>query len=296
MNPRYFLLVFAIWAGLVSFSTQAAPVYVDTQWVAKHLDDPKAMVVDVSDEIQYMRFHIPGAVHLPYPALLVMDKKKKIPVRLTDKELYARLGRFGVKRDHHVVIYDDMGGLNAGRLFWELERIGHEKVSVLDGGVVTWILQGLKVTNKPTKPHPVTYRAQGLGRANEAGLEDVTQASKNGASVLLDVRTDQEYIGHPKQPRSGHVPGARWWPWDQSVDFEHGFVRRNEPAIVKSLEQVGVKDKQARIIAYCQSGHRAAQSYMVLRSLGYENVKIYTNSMNEYAAIKSAPLKRGKQP
>jgi thiosulfate/3-mercaptopyruvate sulfurtransferase len=296
LKLRYLLTVSAICVGLLSAGARAAPVYVDTQWLAERLDDPGVVLMDVSDDTQYMRFHIPGSVHLPYSALVKQDKKKKIPVRLDDRELYKRLGHFGIKRDRHVVLYDDMGGLNAGRLFWELERIGHPKVSVLDGGLVTWILEGHKVTNKPVKPRAAVYQAHEIRRANEADLEEIVQAVKSRSSVLLDVRTEEEYVGHPKQARSGHIPSARWWPWDQSVDFERGFVRRNEQAIVKSLAQVGVKDKQAPIITYCRSGHRAAQSYLILRSLGYENVKLFANSMNEYAAAKTAPLKRGKQP
>jgi 3-mercaptopyruvate sulfurtransferase SseA len=34
----------------------------------------------------------------------------------------------------------------------------------------------------------------------------------------------------------------------------------------------------------------------VLRSLGFENVKLYAHSMNEYLADPGAPLKRGKEP
>jgi 3-mercaptopyruvate sulfurtransferase SseA len=33
-----------------------------------------------------------------------------------------------------------------------------------------------------------------------------------------------------------------------------------------------------------------------LRSLGFENVKLYANSMNEYLADPLAPLTRGTEP
>ncbi len=296
MKLQYLLMGFIVLSGLSVVDAVAAPVLVDTKWLAKRLNDPNIVVVDMNDETQYLRFHLPGAINFPYRTLVKMDKKKKIPVRLDDKELLARLGRFGIKRDQYVVIYDDMGGLNAGRLFWELERIGHPKVSVLNGGLVTWILEGRKVTNEIKKRRPVVYRAKGKGRANEARFNDVTQASKTGTSLLLDVRTDQEYLGNPKKPRTGHIPGAQWWPWDRTVDLGRGFTRRDEQALNKTLKQAGVKDKKTPIITYCRSGHRAAQAYLTLRSLGYENVKLYANSMNEYGSIKTAPLKKGSRP
>ncbi|OGI39860.1 MAG: hypothetical protein A2V91_05540 [Candidatus Muproteobacteria bacterium RBG_16_64_10] len=186
-----------------------------------------------------------------------------------------------------------MGGLNAARLFWELERIGHREVSVLDGGLVQWVLDGRKVTNNAPRRAPTTYVPAGPGRANEAPLAAVRAATAGG--VLLDVRSEEEYIGEAKKPRTGHIPGARFWPWDAAVDFERGFVQRDAATLNKTLAQVGA-DPNAPVIAYCRSGHRAARAYLTLRSLGYENVKVYANSMNEYAAVRDAPLKPGKAP
>jgi thiosulfate/3-mercaptopyruvate sulfurtransferase len=113
--------------------------------------------------------------------------------------------------------------------------------------------------------------------------------------VLLDVRTEQEYRGDNK-PRSGHVPGARFWPWEQALDTSRGFSRAAGGLIEASLKQAGAAAKDAPIIAYCRSGHRAAHSYWALRSLGFENVKLYANSMNEYLADPGAPLTRGTEP
>jgi thiosulfate/3-mercaptopyruvate sulfurtransferase len=218
----------------------------------------------------------------------------KVPVRLDDAELARVLGRLGIARDSRVVIYDDMGGLNAARLFWELERLDHAEVSVLDGGLVRWILDGRKVANNAPRRVPVVYQLPTRGRSSEATLADVRAAVQN-RTLLLDVRSEEEYAGEAKKPRTGHVPGARLWPWDLAVDFERGFVQRDAAALKKSLAQAGA-DPNVPVIAYCRSGHRAARAYLMLRSLGYDNVKVYTNSINEYAAVRDAPLKQGKQP
>jgi len=286
----------ALWLMLWLAGAQAAPVMVETGWVAEHLSDAKVVVVDMSDEPQYSRFHVPGAVHLPYHFLMEMRKRDKVPVRLDDQRLFKLLGTLGVAPDSHVVIYDDMGGLNAGRLFWELERIGHAEVSVMNGGLVKWILEGRRVINTPVNRKPALYQPTGKGRRNEVDLAAVREASEKGNAVLLDVRSEQEYTGNKKMPRSGHIPGARWWPWQEGVDFAQGFVRRGGEALAGSLGKVGAGDKQGPIIAYCRSGHRAAQAYLTLRSLGYENVRVYPNSMNEYALVRAVPLNHGRAP
>jgi thiosulfate/3-mercaptopyruvate sulfurtransferase len=289
--------IFTVVLGLGFVSTAlAAPVFVDGAWLEKQLANPKLVVVDMSDDdTQYLRFHLPGAVRLPYDVLVKERKADKVKVRLDDEALKRVLGRLGITRDSHVVVYDDMGGLNAARLFWELERIGHRDVSVLDGGLVRWALDGRKLVNAPVKRVPATYQAAGNGRANEAALTDVRETADTRAALLLDVRTEEEFVGELKKPRTGHVPGARLWPWDLSVDFERGFVRRDDAALKKSLAQIGA-DPNVPVIAYCRSGQRAARAYLTLRSLGYENVRVYANSMDEYAAVRDAPLKQGKAP
>jgi len=268
----------------------AAPIYVDHDWLAKNLKQDNIVIVDMtSDGVQYQRYHIPGAVRLSYRDI-VTKRKDKVSVRLADPKFYKLLSSLGINADKHVVIYDDMGGLDAGRLFWDLERIGHKKVSVLRGGLVKWVLEGQPVDNVPVKSLPIPHAISDKGRANEANLEDIRN---NKTAILLDVRSRDEYVGHPRYPRSGHIPNAKWWPWEANVDFENGFVPRSDEVLQADLAKLGVTDKDKLIIVYCRSGHRASQSYLTLRSLGYTNVKLYDGSMSEYAKQRNLPLEKG---
>ena len=269
----------------------AAPIYVEHDWLAKKLDDKNIVVVDMTaDRMQYLRFHIPSAVRLSYRDI-VIKRKDKVSVRVPDSRLYKVLGSLGISRDKHIVIYDDMGGLDAGRLFWELERIGHPKVSVLRGGLVKWVLAAHRVDNIPVKSFATQYKPGETGRNNEASLDNILNRD---SSTLLDVRSIEEYAGHPRYPRSGHIPDAKWWPWESNVDFEHGFVPRSNEVLQGELTKLGVKDKNKPVILYCRSGHRASQSYLTLRSLGYTDVKLYDGSMAEYANKRELPLQKGK--
>jgi thiosulfate/3-mercaptopyruvate sulfurtransferase len=304
-SPR--LIVSLLVAALIAVAAAApppsaaaagVPVFVDGAWLERHLDDPEVVIVDMSDETQYQRFHLPGAVHLPYGALLTEREPDKVPVRLDDARLAMLLGRLGITRRHHVVVYDDLGGLNAARLFWELEHIGHPKVSVLDGGLVRWILDGRRVVNTPAAARAAThYELTGAGRDNEASLSEVRSAAAGRqAALLLDVRTAEEYLGDPKNPRTGHIPGARWWPWEQAVDFARGFVFADRERLRDRFRQAGLSEPDRPVITYCRSGHRAAHTYLTLRALGFERVRLYASSMNEYARIPDAPLRQGPSP
>jgi thiosulfate/3-mercaptopyruvate sulfurtransferase len=254
------------------------------------------MVDMTDDDLQYTRFHLPGAVRLAYHELLQPRVPGKPAARLDDAQFAALLGRLGITRNTHVVIYDDMGGLNAGRLFLELERIRHPEVSVLDGGLVQWVLSGKRVDNIPHLRKPVSYRFGTEQRANLATLAEVRHISGQAAPVLLDVRSRDEYTGNPNDARSGHIPGAQWWSWEQSINMESGFTFHEADKLAASLAKFGLKDRHAPVVLYCQSGHRASQSYLTLRRLGFDNVRVHTGSMLEYLLDNTAPLARGLAP
>lgn len=274
---------------------QAAPVMVSGDWLEPRLGQPGLVIVDMSvGDAQYQRFHLPGAVRLPYQAL-VQKRRDGVSVRIDDGRLAAILGILGITPEDHVVIYDDMGGLNAARLFWELERIGHRQVSVLDGGLVRWILDRRPVDNRQVQRPRVRYALPGDGRDNDAALEQVRAAMEAGEPLLLDVRTGQEYRGKPRVARSGHVPGARFWPWDQAVDFDAGFVARPADELRAGLAAAGA-EKGRPVIAYCRTGHRAARAYLTLRRLGFDQVKVYDGSMAEWSRNPDLPMKQGMEP
>lgn len=68
--------------------------------------------------------------------------------------------------------------------------------------------------------------------------------------LILDVRTAGEFD-------AGHVPGAINIPYDQLA------------AHAEQLPQ----DKNARLVVYCRSGHRAAIAIKTLTQAGYQQVQ-----------------------
>ncbi|MGW8247806.1 MAG: sulfurtransferase [Acidiferrobacterales bacterium] len=289
-------LVLSVFSGAATAAPDMAPVMVSTEWLGKHLNDPDVVVIDMSsDETQYSRFHLPGASYLPYYYLVRQRKSDKVVVRLSRDELVYTLGQVGITRNSYVILYDDVGGLNVGRMFFELESIGHPRVSVLDGGLVKWILEGRKVVNTPVQRPPVRYGEAGKGINNEATLKDVDAAQKKG-TLIIDARSQEEYVGDLKKKTGGHVAGARWWEWSDSVAMNKGFVRKSPQSLKAKLADLGLDSPQQPVIAYCHTGHRAAQTYLTLRSLGFRNVRLYAHSMGEYDLLRKAKLVRGMKP
>lgn len=298
---RKIFIVFVMLSAVIAASTAAmaaTPVMVSTNWLAKHINDKHIAIIDMSaEDSQYARFHLPGAVRLPYYMLILRQKKKeKFSQRISDDALAYNLGIMGISQSHRIVIYDDMGGLQAARLFWHLERLGHNNVSVLNGGLVKWILEQRKVTNKKVKRTKTAFGPRQKTKDNEASLADIKAAVDHSGAMLVDVRTLEEYAGDTKRGLGGHIPGSTWWSWEQALDTGAGFKLKPSKTLRQLFKQKGIENKKQPLITYCQSGHRAAHTYMVLRHLGFTNVKLYVNSMNEYAADKSARLNLGGNP
>ena len=283
---KLFLLV----SLLFSTPLFAAPVLIDTSWLANNMNNKDIIIIDTSDHTQYMRFHIPGAIHIDYSEITYKRKKDKVSIQVPNDYFIKLLAQQGISNNSYVVIYDDMGGLNAGRLFWQLEQIGHKKVSVMNGGLVKWILEHRKVNNKTAKLLCTTYTPNKTGARDNLASIETFKSTKN---LIIDARSKEEYTGHPKIRRSGHIPSAALWDWQNNVDFENSFLIKTPSQIKKEQKHIDLDNKKQEVIAYCRSGHRAAQTYLTLRSMGFEKVKLYDGSMSEYSQYKNAPLDLG---
>ncbi len=292
-----FMLLILSWSTL---SYAQSPVLVEASWLKKEMAKPNnnIVLIDVSNSAQYQKFHLPHAIFVNYNWLI----KPQDGLALSGGQNYMvkLLSKLGIKATDHVVIYDNEGNLNASRLYWELSKLKHQKVSMLNGGSIAWVLAGYPVTQKPAHLKPSKYFANkhNAQDALTADTQEVHAAIKNPKVILLDARSKQEYFGNPKDKKhpSGHIPGALFFPWEVSVDSTNGYRQQSNARLNEFFNYLKLQNKNTPIIAYCNSGHRAARVFTMLKSQGFKNVKLYDGSMQEWSLSKQNPLKKGKQP
>ncbi|HEY0435938.1 MAG TPA: rhodanese-like domain-containing protein, partial [Phenylobacterium sp.] len=133
---------------------------VSTAWVAQHLTDPAAQVVDATwympgDGRQgrhtFEAGHIPGAVFFDIDE--IADPATDLPHMLPSPEAFAEAaGALGLRRDETVVVYDALGLFSAPRVWWTLRTMGFPSVFVLDGGLPKWQADGHAITDGPGAP------------------------------------------------------------------------------------------------------------------------------------------------
>jgi thiosulfate/3-mercaptopyruvate sulfurtransferase len=246
------------------------------------------VIVDLCKPEIYAQSHIPGAVHINY-AQIVAARKPVMGLLPDDNQLNEVLSSIGLTRDHHVVAYDDEGGGRASRLLWTLDAIGHERFSLLNGGLHAWAgeRRPLRAGNE-TRPHS-RYRAQ----RRDSAIADKAYILKHlgdPSLALLDARSADEYHGIKRfAERGGHIPGAVNLDWIHTMD--PGRQLRFKPAeeLRTTLATLGVTpDKE--VVCYCQSHHRSAHSYIMLRNLGFERVRGYPGSWSEWGNSPGTPV------
>ena len=283
-------------------ATYAHPeTLVDTEWVAKHLNDPKVRVaeVDYDPTANYGMGHLPGAV--------LFDWRKDIndPTRrdiLSGPALQALFGRSGVSNDSTLVLYGDFNNWFAAFAFWVFKYYGVKDVRIMNGGRKKWIDEDRPLTKDVPTVAPTSYKP---GKPDESlrvyydhvrgKLEDV----KQGHLTLVDVRSGKEFTGEvtapPEYPneqaqRGGHIPGAKNIPWAQAVNEDGTFKSREE--LEKLYHGKGVTPEHP-VIAYCRIGERSSHTWFVLKYLlGYPDVRNYDGSWTEWGNQIRSPIEK----
>ncbi len=260
---------------------------VDTNWLALHLNDRDLRIIDMRNSPEeYAAGHIPGAVHLAVNQVRLTVKESGFAMP-PDYEIEERLGQLGITKETMVVAYDDQGGLNASRLFFTLEYVGHKKVALLNGGITKWTAEKRSLSNTPPQVSKTVYQVHAeTQRVAPAGWI-VTNLGKPNLA-LVDARSPAEFRGEDlRAKRGGHIPGAVNIEWTQNLAGDKTFKPADE--LMALYSQAGVtKDKT--VVSYCQTMHRGAVTYFTLRLLGYPDVRGYDRSWSEWGNDPALPV------
>ena len=274
-------------------------VLVSTDWVARHLDDPKVRLIESNEDLLlYDTGHIPGAVKVDW----TNDLNDPVVRDYIDSERLQRLLRSkGVNQDTTIVFYGDKNNWWATYAFWVLKLFGVERVRLKDGGRLRWVDEG-----RPLTTDVPSYPAGDIvvGRRDDAPVrafrdEVLEHVKKRGQ--LVDVRSPEEFRGErlhmPEYPsegalRGGHIPGARSIPWARAIDPDtHTF--RSAAELRNLYEKENGLRRDAETIAYCRIGERSSHTWFALTYLlGFDAVRNYDGSWTEWGNAVRLPVEK----
>lgn len=267
------------------------PVVIEPLQLQPLLDDPRLLLVDLSELSNYQQHHLPGAVPLAFQSL-IRAAPPAMGLIPSEAHLSRVLSDIGLRREHHVVAYDSEGNGRASRFLWTLDALGHQAYSLLDGGLAAWSKAGGRIDSGPLTATPSQYRAS-LDNPNAvADLDYISSRLSDPAVVILDTRSEGEYTGMDQRAaRAGHIPGAINIEWTRLMDPQREHRLLPEAALRDLLEQHGVTpDKE--VIVHCQTHHRSAHTYVALKHLGYQRLRGYAGSWSEWGNRDDTPIAR----
>jgi len=247
---------------------------VDVAWLQGNLGRPDVQLVDVRGALSWEMKRIPGSIALEPSALVATVGG--IPGQVAPAAAgQAALRAAGVRGDGIAIVYDDSTSMGAARVVWALRYYGHPDVRILDGGLLAWEgAAGALESGAALAPASTFSVTQTLALRVEAA--DVLSSLSDPNVSLVDARSASEYAG-------GHIPGAISVDWPQNLSGGAFAPLAEVEALYAAIP------REHRVIAYCQSGRRAAMAWLSLSWLGYSDVRLYDGSWNEWGPDPSLP-------
>lgn len=240
----------------------------------------------------YREGHIPGAsfAHLDRDLSSPKTGKNGRHPLPDPAKFIAWLGSQGLKKTDTVVCYDGGPGAMAARLWWMLRWVGHESVSVLDGGFAKWKKEGRAVTAEVAKFSPTTYP----GKARSEMAVDVAHVEKSlGEELVLDARAPARWRGEtePIDPEAGRIPGSlnRF----NSDNLTPEGVHKPAEQLRREFEAVLGGRAPAEVVNSCGSGVAACHNILAMEIAGLKDAKLYPGSWSEWIADPKRPRERG---
>jgi thiosulfate/3-mercaptopyruvate sulfurtransferase len=273
---------------------------VSTGWLENNIENPKLVVIDIRLSKEYEAGHIPSAINMPFPEPYENPssqwyvERDGLMLEVPEKgDLFLTIGAAGIQIDFLVVVVPKAELphpiVDATRVADTLMYAGIKNVAVLDGGYDKWVGESRPVSKDIVEPIPVAF----TGTIDETMFVSKKYVEKMiGKATIIDTREAIEYfLGYlrPVWVRPGHIPTAKClptpWLWQEDMTY------RSANELREMAHGVVGTDLSKEIIIYCGVGGVSSAWYFVLKEvLGYQDVKIYHGSAQEWTKDPQAPL------
>ena len=219
------------------------------------------------------------------------NQTSSLPHMLPNKIAWEKtISELGIKNSDHVIIYDNSDVVSSCRIWYNFLYFGHDPnlVSVLDGGLIKWLKENKKVSNKIEKfPVRSYFAKENLSMVLEK--DQINLNIQNKKFELIDARSKERFLGLQPEPRkelrSGNIKGSKNIPFMDLINKNDRTFKNKEQ--IKSIFNEINLDPAKNIAFTCGSGVTACVLGLANSIISGKNPLIYDGSWSEYGLIKN---------
>ncbi len=265
---------------------------VSTKWLSENIN--KVKIIDASWHLvknrnaieEYNKEHIEGAIF--FDLNKNSNQRKDLPhghflPSVTDHE--KKISEMGILNTDRIIIYCYSDLISSCRAWFQFLYFGHDPklVSVLNGGMKKWKLEGRKVTSLKSKVIPSVYK--GIENKNMIKIKSqIDENIKKNQFTVLDARSKNRFIGLEPEPRpgvkSGSIQGSKSLPLSEIVNLEDNtFLDKKKLEVIFNKGQINSN----KIVMSCGSSVSAASLALAYSLINDDYTpKIYIGSWTEF--------------
>ncbi|HEU0165200.1 MAG TPA: rhodanese-like domain-containing protein [Thermomicrobiales bacterium] len=271
---------------MTSSSSPVSPIspvspLVTVDWLAAHLSDSSPLlVIDVRPQPSYLAGHIPGAISLDVAALRLPTSDDQT-IEAWTAFLQKGLRGAGIRGDQQVVFYEDVTGTLSSFGVWLLDVAGLHNGALLDGGIRAWHAAGQPLSTERVTATPSDVTLDLDRSALATATEIISDLGGDTHSFqMVDTRGIAENS-------AGTIPTSVNVEWVNTLGPTGALKSAEE---LKTLYASAGLDPDQPAVTYCAGGFRAAHTYVVLKSLGFQDVRSYAPSWSEWSQLPETPI------
>jgi len=265
---------------------------ISTEWLNENLN--KVKIIDASWHLvknrnaieEYNKEHIEKAIFFNLDKN--SNQKRDLPHNhfLPSASTHEKnISEMGILNTDRICIYCHSDLISSCRAWFQFLYFGHDPklVSVLNGGMKKWKLEGRKVTNLKTKIIPSKYKA----RENKNMIKVKSQIEENikrKEFTILDARSKNRFLGLEPEPRSGirsgSIEGSKSIPLNEIVNSENNtFLDTKKLRDIFNSSEISSN----KIVMSCGSSVSASTLALAYSLINDDYIpKIYIGSWTEF--------------